>query len=66
MLRIALHMSQNELAQATGIPLRTIQQYEQRQKNINRASFDYIVSLSNVLHCDTKVLLEIEISQENR
>lgn len=62
LMRTAIHMSQKDLAQATGIPLRMIQQYEQRQKNINRASFDYIISLSNALHCDVKALMEIEVA----
>ena len=30
-------LSQRELAEQSGVPLRTIQQYEQRQKNINKA-----------------------------
>lgn len=33
-------LSQSELAVISGVPLRTIQQYEQRQKNINKAQVE--------------------------
>ena len=36
--RKRLSLSQRALAEASGIPIRTIQQYEQRQKNINHHS----------------------------
>lgn len=52
-------MSQRELAEAAGIPLRTIQQYEQRQKSINRASADKIITLAHILMCTPESLLEI-------
>lgn len=42
-------LSQSELAELTGISVRTIQQYEQRQKNINRAQVDYLVRFSRAL-----------------
>ena len=42
-------LSQSELAELTGISVRTIQQYEQRQKNINRAQGDYLVRFSRAL-----------------
>lgn len=51
-------LSQRDLADKTGIPLRTIQQYEQRQKNINHASVDYVISLSKALYCRPEELLE--------
>lgn len=51
-------LSQAELAEKTGIPVRTIQQYEQRQKNINKASAEYIIRLSKVLFCTPEKLLE--------
>ena len=52
-------ISQSELAKITGIPVRTIQQYEQRQKNINNAKSEYIVSLARALYCEPKSLLEL-------
>ena len=51
-------MSQRELAEAADIPLRTIQQYEQRQKNINKAQAEYLVALSRALCCRVEELLE--------
>ena len=57
-LRIKNGLSQSGLAKASGVPLRTIQQYEQRQKDINRAHFEYIIMLSSALGCDPADLLE--------
>lgn len=51
-------LTQKELAEASGVPLRTIQQYEQRQKNINKAQAEYLVMLARVLCCDVEALLE--------
>lgn len=51
-------MSQRELADQSGVPLRTIQQYEQRQKNINRAQAEYLARMSRVLCCDMEDLME--------
>ena len=51
-------LSQRELAERTGIPVRTIQQYEQRQKNINKAQVDYMIRLSKVLYCEPRDLME--------
>ena len=57
-LRKQSGLSQKELAQITGIPLKTLQQYEQRQKNINKAQVDYVVRLSKALNCNIEILLE--------
>lgn len=51
-------LSQKELADITSIPVRTIQQYEQRQKNINKAQANYIFLLAQALSCSPKDLLE--------
>ena len=51
-------LSQRELAEQSGVPLRTIQQYEQRQKNINKAQAEYLVLLSRVLCCGMEDLME--------
>lgn len=56
--RRALGFSQRELAELSGVPVRTIQQYEQRQKNINKAQVEYLLSLSQVLCCEVKDLTE--------
>lgn len=51
-------LTQKELADASGVPLRTIQQYEQRQKNINKAQAEYLVMLARALCCDVEDILE--------
>ena len=51
-------MSQSELAEQSGVPVRTIQQYEQRQKNINKAKAEYLVMLARVLKCTAEELIE--------
>lgn len=56
--RMEIGLSQSELALYTKIPIRTIQQYEQRQKNINRARADYLLSFSNALGCPIEALIE--------
>ena len=51
-------MSQRELAEQSGVPLRTIQQYEQRQKSINKAQAEYLMMLANALQCKAEDLIE--------
>ncbi len=50
--------SQSMLALRSGVPLRTIQQYEQRQKNINKAQAEAILSLAKTLGCQSRDLME--------
>lgn len=50
--------SQSELAQISGVPVRTIQQYEQRQKNINKAQVEYLLMLAQALCCRVEDLVE--------
>ena len=56
--RNRIGLSQSELAKKTDIPVRTIQQYEQLQKNINKAQTEYLVRLSKSLYCEPEDLLE--------
>ncbi len=56
--RMLIGLSQKKLANKTDIPVRTIQQYEQRQKNINKAQAEYLVRLSKALYCEPEDLLE--------
>lgn len=58
LLRKKAGISQKELSDYSGIPLRTIQQYEQRQKNINNAQVNYLVALSKALYCNIEDLIE--------
>lgn len=57
-LRLNAELTQSQLSERSGIPLRTIQQYEQRRKNINKAQGEYLVALSKVLGCNVEDLLE--------
>lgn len=52
------NLSQKALAELSGVPLRTIQQYEQRQKNINKAQAEYLAMFAKVLCCGMEDLLE--------
>ena len=51
-------LSQNDLAELSGVPKRTIQQYEQRQKSINKAQAEYLLMLAHILHCNAEDLIE--------
>ena len=57
-LRLRSGYSQSGLAAASGVPVRTIQQYEQRQKDINKASFESIIKLAAAIGCEPSSLLE--------
>ena len=56
--RMTNNITQMELSKQSGIPLRTIQQYEQRQKDINKASAEYLIALSKTLNCAPESLIE--------
>lgn len=55
--RLLLGLSQSQLARRSGVGLRTIQQYEQGAKDIEKASFDRIERLAGALHCEPRLLL---------
>ena len=57
-MRMSRGYSQKELAEITSIPIRTIQQYEQKQKNINNAQANYVLALAQALSCSPKDILE--------
>ncbi len=50
--------SQSELAKRSGVSLRSIQMYEQRNKDINKASAETVLRLSRVLGCGMEDLIE--------
>lgn len=58
LLRQKAGLRQWELAEQSGVPVRTIQQYEQRRKNINKAQAEYLVMLSKALCCTVEDLME--------
>ena len=57
-LRTAYGFTQAELAERSGVSLRSIQMYEQRNKNINKASADSMYSLAKALGCTMEDLIE--------
>ncbi|MCR4557881.1 MAG: helix-turn-helix transcriptional regulator, partial [Saccharofermentans sp.] len=50
-LRTSYGCSQSELAKLSGVSLRSIQMYEQRNKDINKASADTLYRISKALGC---------------
>ena len=57
-IRTTYGCTQAELAERSGVSLRSIQMYEQRNKNINRASGETLYRLSKVLGCTVEDLIE--------
>lgn len=57
-IRIAYGCTQKELAKRSGVSLRSIQMYEQRKKDINKASTEALYRISRVLGCAIEDLLE--------
>ena len=57
-IRTAYGLTQAELAKRSGVSLRSIQMYEQRNKNINKASVDTMYRLAKVLGCTVEDLIE--------
>ena len=51
-------LSQSQLAEASGVSIRSIQLYEQRQTNINNAQHNHLVTLAKVLGCKIEDILE--------
>ena len=57
-IRTVYGFTQAELAERSGVSLRSIQMYEQRNKNINKASADTMYSLAKALGCTMEDLIE--------
>ena len=57
-IRSAYGISQKELSVKFGVSIRSIQMYEQRNKDINKANSITLYSLSKVLGCSMEDLLE--------
>ena len=52
-------LSQKELAELSGVSIRQIQLFEQRQRNINHTKAMDVLRLSRILGCKSEDLLEI-------
>ena len=57
-IRTIYGLTQAELAERAGVTLRSIQMYEQRNKNINKASVDTVYKLAKTLGCTIEDLIE--------
>lgn len=57
-LRKARKLSQSELARAADISIRSIQLYEQRKTDINKAQYNHLKSIAKVLGCNPEDLSE--------
>ena len=57
-IRMSYGCTQIELARQSGVSLRSIQMYEQRRKDINKASVETIYSIAKALGCTVEDLIE--------
>ena len=57
-IRTSYGCTQAELAKLSGASLRSIQMYEQRRKDINKASVETLYSMAKVLGCTIEDLIE--------
>ena len=62
-MRKAQKLSQSQLATLSGVSLRMIQLYEQRQNDINNASAQTITSLARALNCNFYEIMEIDLEE---
>ena len=57
-IRKARGFTQQQLSDASGVSLRMIQLYEQRQNDINRAQVNIVLSLAKALGCEIEDIIE--------
>lgn len=57
-IRKARGFTQQQLSDASGVTLRMIQLYEQRQNDISKTQVNVVISLANALGCRVEDLLE--------
>ena len=58
-------MTQGELSIASNIPLRMIQHYEQRTKNLSKASFDTVYRLAQALRVPPHCIVEPQVRESD-
>jgi len=59
-IREANNLSQSQLAERSGVTLRSIQVYEQNHRDINKSQAIVLYKLSQALGCKIEDLLNIE------
>jgi DNA-binding Xre family transcriptional regulator len=57
-MRKSRGMSQSQLAKASGVSLRSIQLYEQKKNDINKAQYNNLKAIAKVLYCEIEDILE--------
>ena len=57
-VRKARGFTQQQLSDASGVKVRMIQLYEQRQNDLSKARFEVVLSLAKALGCEIEVVLE--------
>ena len=57
-IRAARGFTQQQLSEASGVTLRMIQLYEQRQNDIRKAQVHVVIRLANALGCNVEDLME--------
>lgn len=60
LIRMFNNLSQSQLAKKSNVSLRSIQLYEQRVNDINKAQSQSLFRLAKVLHCNMLDLMEID------
>lgn len=63
-IRRAKGYSQRELSEVSGVSLRMIQLYEQRQNDINRAQAGTLLDLAQALSCQPRDLMELALVED--
>lgn len=51
-------LSQSELSRIANVPVKTIQQYEQKRKDINKAQVETVVKLARAIGCRVEDIME--------
>lgn len=57
-IRLNYGCSQKELSLMSGVSLRSIQMYEQKRKDINKAQIDAVIKIANALGCKVEDILD--------
>jgi transcriptional regulator with XRE-family HTH domain len=60
LIRIQKGMKQSDLSKASGVPLKSIGNYEQLRRDINKAQADIVYRLANALGCSMEDLMELD------
>lgn len=59
-IRKSKNMTQSQLSEISGVNLRTLQDYEQGSKDINKVAGITLYKLAQALECNVEDLLEIK------